>query len=191
MTAESFGSLDCEGAFSEAKALFTKVRDIPYVLGLDGNPNKLLSEYKGNCTRKHLYLANKLIPLGYKVSLGVATFDWKELPIPNRITNLLKDSIDTHLFLYVALNGLENVVDATWDSQMPEGFIKNNWNGENSVPICVPVKNTWRENVNIFQTKALVGQLLRIIRNGFESKKPTPFNDAFNEWLERGRQERF
>ncbi|MFH1971032.1 MAG: hypothetical protein ABIJ05_01460 [Patescibacteria group bacterium] len=185
MTTEFFRNVDREEILCEAKTLFTKVRDIPYVLGLDGNPNKLLSEYKGNCTRKHLYLATKLIPLGYKISLGIATFDWKELPIPANITSLLKDPTDTHLFLYASLNGKESIVDATWDLQMPEGFIKDNWDGESSMPISVPIKSIWREDINIFQTKALVDKSLRILRNIFESKKPTPFNDAFNEWLGR------
>ncbi len=176
---------DKESVICEGRMQFAKVRNVPYVLGVDGNPNKLLDENKGNCTRKHLYLAGKLVQLGYKVSLGVAVFDWEELPIPQEITGLLKDSTDTHLFLYASLDGKEDVVDATWDPQMPQGFKVNTWDGESPTQIGVPAKKIWREDFRLFQTKATVGQALRVIKNSLESKRPTPFNDAFNVWLGR------
>ncbi|HLE49029.1 MAG TPA: hypothetical protein VI819_03300 [Patescibacteria group bacterium] len=187
MTGESRGGKDWEEVIYEAKSVFSRVKNIPYVLGLDGNPKKLLVENKGNCTRKHLYLAAKLLPLGYKVSLGIATFNWRELPIPEEITALLKDPIDSHLFLYASLGGNESVVDATWDECMPEGFTRDYWDGENSTEIGVSVKNLYRQDLKAFQARLLLGKSLSIVRKSFGVQRVTPFNDAFNRWLGRSK----
>jgi len=186
MTPERYGRTqikDKETIFDSASKIFGKVRDIPYVLGLDGNPNKLFVENVGNCTRKHLYLVPQLQALGYKITLGIAEFDWRDLPIPEEVISLLKNPIDTHLFLYAAYDGNETVVDATWDSGMPQGFFVNAWNGYDSTQIGVPVKIIHRKSYHIFKTKALVGATMRPFRQ--DQNKPTPFNHAFNKWLHR------
>lgn len=178
-----FGIGDKEIIFNRASEVFGKVRDIPYILGLDGNPNRLLVENVGNCTRKHLYLLPRLQALGYKVTVGIAEFDWRELPIPIEITNLLKDPIDTHLFLYASLDGNETVVDATWDFGMPQGFPVNAWDGYNSTQIGVSPIKIHRENYQVLKARALASAARRSIR---QDRKPTPFNHAFNNWLHRG-----
>lgn len=98
--------------------LFYQVRDIPYVLGLNGDPRGLLSEYKGNCTRKSLYLKWKLEGLGYKVDLANAVFDWRELPMPRGIVDLLGEPTQDHMFLFVVDGENEMMVDATWDAPL-------------------------------------------------------------------------
>lgn len=185
MSLELSSIVDRENIIEEAKRLFVTVRDIPYVLGSDGNPQKLFLENKGNCTRKHLYLAEKLLNLGYKIELGVATFDWRDLPIPGDIISKLKDPIDTHLFLFATFGWEESIVDATWDKLMPAGFVKNSWDGISSTPIAVPAQGVRKENVNNFYFKLFAGNSMRFIRGKAGFKKPTPFNDAFNSWLGR------
>lgn len=168
--------------FDNVSKLFEKVRDIPYTLGLDGDPNKLFVENVGNCTRKHLYLVPRLQSLGYRITLGIAEFDWRELPIPSEITRLLKDPIDSHLFLYTTFDGNETVVDATWDSGMPQGFAVNTWSGHENTQIGVPTIKIYRESYHLLKARALMGAAVRTLR---QDRRPTPFNDAFNEWLHR------
>lgn len=171
-----------EIVFAQAADIFERVKNIPYTLGLDGNPAKLFVENAGNCTRKHFYLADRLRALGYRVGLGVAEFDWRNLPIPDKITKLLKNPIDSHSFLYVSYAENEISVDATWDPNMPQGFIVNTWDGQNNTQIGVPIIRIYRENYQLIRAKALMGSVVRSVRH---DRKLTPFNDAFNEWLRR------
>ncbi|MEK7526321.1 MAG: hypothetical protein AAB546_02485 [Patescibacteria group bacterium] len=171
-----------EAVFAQAAEFFERAKNVPYVLGLDGNPNRLFVENAGNCTRKHFYLASRLQTLGYQVALGVAEFDWRNLPIPTEITSLLKNPVDSHLFLYATYGNGEMIVDATWDSGMPQGFLVNTWNGHDNTQIGVPAIRIYRENYQLTRAKALMGSVVRSVR---QDRKPTPFNDAFNEWLHR------
>lgn len=186
MSSESLPSIaerNREIVAAEASRLFRTVRDVPYVLGVDGNPDKLLIDNLGNCTRKHLYLLPQLQALGYKVTLGITEFDWRDLPIPPNILQLLKDPIDSHLFLYASLDGNEMIVDATWDSGMPEGFIINDWNGVNSTLIGVSALQVRKESYRVLQTRATLLTALSYLRP--VKNRPTPFNDAFNGWINR------
>lgn len=171
-----------EAVFAQAAEIFERVKNVPYVLGLDGKPNRLFVENVGNCTRKHFYLASRLQTLGYQITLGVAEFDWRNLPIPTEITNILKNPVDSHLFLYATYGGGEMVIDATWDSGMPQGFLINTWNGHDNTQIGVPAIRIYRENYQLIRAKALMDSVVRSVR---QDRKPTPFNDAFNEWLHR------
>lgn len=168
---------------AEASRLFRTVRDVPYVLGVDGDPNKLFTDNLGNCTRKHLHLIPRLHALGYKITLGIAEFDWQDLPIPPDILQLLKDPIDSHLFLYASLDGNEMTVDATWDSGMPTGFFVNDWNGIDSSQISVPALRVRRENYHLLRGRVTLLTALSYLRPA--NDRPTPFNDAFNHWLSR------
>lgn len=166
----------------EASRLFRAVREVPYVLGLDGDPNKLFVCNLGNCTRKHLWLLPQLQRLGYKVTLGIAEFNWRDLPVPSGILDLLKDPIDTHLFLYASLDGNEMVVDATWDSGMPVGFFVNDWRGVDSTQVSVFALRIRRENYHFLRGRATLLAALSYLK---PNDRPTPFNDAFNHWLGR------
>ncbi len=165
----------------EAIELFTRVRNVPYRLGLDGNPNKLFSEGAGHCTRKHLYLLPRLKQLSYKVEIGIALFDWRQLKIPNAIISLLKNPIQKHMFLFAN----NQVVDATWHPGIP-GFTSNEWDGVNATPLGVPAIKIIKLNSTILKARALAGSLKRLITSA--DQEPTPFNDAFNFWLEKQQQ---
>lgn len=158
--------------------LFTRVRNIPYRLGLDGNPDKLFSEGVGNCTRKSLYLLSKLPPLGYKVEVGIAVFDWRQLPIPDEIISLLKKPVQRHMFLFA--NGQQ--IDPTWHPGIP-GFTVSEWDGINPTPLGVPAIKIIKPNPAILQVRALASSLKNLISP--VDQEPTLFNDAFNHWLEK------
>lgn len=171
----------------EAVALYKKVRDVPYKLGLDGDPTKLFREGYGNCVRKLLYLAPRLGPLGYKVTgVGVAVFDWKELPIPKDITRLLRDSEDLHPFLYIKNHlGTEISLDASWDSKMPDDFRKLDWDGIDSTGLGVLHNHMFRESLGMVGIRVLLSLTAKEVRKVSGAKRDTPFNDAFNKWLGR------
>jgi hypothetical protein len=168
---------------SEASRLFTTVRDIPYILGVDGNPANLLTQKLGNCTRKHLFLAPKLAQLGFDVGLHVATFDWRDLPIPKEITSLSADPTDTHLFLTATRNGEQMIVDATWDSDMPEGFAINDWDGTNQTALGVPALSVTTVSYQALYSRVMVGSVARYFRGS--TPELGPFSQAFNSWIAR------
>jgi hypothetical protein len=170
---------------------FYQVRNIPYVLGLDGDPNKLLPESKGNCSRKDLYLASQLKELGFEVVLGIAAFSWAELPIPQAFINLLANPVDSHMFLYVRHPSNNNYmrIDPTWDPELKaKKFPINEWDGLHTNELGVNAFAIHTENLKLFETKALLRKIVNTLRalNGHEAK-PTPFNDAVNNWLGRSK----
>lgn len=184
---ELLKDIETEKIYATASAYAERARVVPYVMGLDGDPNKLLKENKGNCTRKHLYLASHLINLGYKVQLGFASFDWTHLPIPREITGLLKDTSDTHMFLFARLNGNESIVDISWDPGMPLGFHSERWNGRSSMLLGVRPTRIWRQDIAPFKFKALAGKSKALLTEMIFGQDPTPFNDAFNSWISRSK----
>src|SRR3989344_4601818 len=166
------------------------VRDVPYSLGSDGNTEGLLSEGIGGCARKHFYLMPRLQSLGYKVSLGVAKFDWRELPIPKNILSLLKEPVQTHLFLYFGLDKPKHGLDVTWDKGMKSlGFPVFDWDGFSRTGIVVtPIYGSIRKiNPLILSIRSLASSNLQKLLG--QADKPTPFNDAFNKWLSKVRNQ--
>ena len=86
------------------------------------------------------------------------------------------------------LEGKEILIDVTWDSGMPLEFPVSSWDGERSTAIGVIPLLTTRENYSLFRNRiALFGAVAktRILVTG---RKPTPFNDAFNKWVEDCRE---
>lgn len=168
--------------------LFTLIRDIPFVLGAEGKPETLIKDNYGECSRKHLFLVPRLKRIGYKVDIGIAQFDWRELPIPNDILALLKQPIQYHMFLYLNKNGRSSIVDATWDKSMSEkGFPLLEWNNSNETEIAVKPIKISRVNLPVFKARSLVSQSLNNIKELIHGPQKTPFNDAFNNWLGRSK----
>lgn len=176
---------------TKAIKAFYQARNIPYVLGLDGDPNKLFLESKGNCSRKDLFLAQQLEDLGFDVMLGIAVFSWAELPIPQAFIKLLANPNDSHMFLYARHKSVGQLtrIDPTWDPGLSKKqFPINEWDGIHSTPLGVKDHSIHTESLKIFQTKASIRKAissLRMIKGN--AQKPTPFNDAVNEWLGRSK----
>ena len=166
----------------EAVRLATGVRDVPYVLGADGDIEGLFTAGIGGCARKHFYLMPRLQRLGYKVAIGMSQFDWREFPIPRDILSLLKQPVQHHLFLYFGFNNPENVLDVTWDNGMgPLGFPVFHWDGYTSTGIAVNPTSVRKINPLMLKARSLASSGLRKFTG--LNDQPTPFNDAFNFWL--------
>ena len=184
MKTENFQDLKSkETSRGVAVELFTKVRDVPYALNADGNIEGLFEDGVAGYTRKHLYLLPRLKKLGYKVDIGIAEFDWRELPIPTDIQELLKDPHGYHMFLYVGTGKATKVVDATWDKGMTRlGFPVFSWDGVSSTGLAIKATNARRQNLLTLKTRAIASSTLKKLKNPIETEA-TPFNDGFNLWL--------
>jgi len=142
----------------------------------------------GGCSRKHLFLAPRLRKIGYKVDIGIAQFDWRELPIPADILSLLKQPIQYHMFLYLNKNGKSSIVDATWDKGMSKkGFPLIEWSDVGETKLAVRPIKIRRVNLPVLKARSLVSQSLNNIKELICGPQNTPFNDAFNNWLGRSK----
>jgi hypothetical protein len=167
----------------QAIDLFTQIRDVPYALGADGDIESILADNQGGCTRKHMYLMPKLKKLGYRVELGISQFDWRNLPIPPKILELLKQPIQYHMFLYV--NDVE--VDATWDVGMKHlGFPVYEWDGRLATGLTIIGENPKKRNFTILKCRSVASSVLKQISG--KSTEITPFNNALNQWLSNNRK---
>lgn len=162
--------------------LATKVRDIRYALGADGNTENLFEDGVGGCARKHLYLLPRLQQMGYRVNIGITQFDWRRLPIPAEILSLLEQPVQHHMFLYVGADRPVAELDVTRDKGMkPLGFPVFEWDGVSPTGLTVNAINAHRQGLFILKARSLTSSTLRQLRN--LDNQPTFFNDAFNGWL--------
>ncbi len=113
--------------------LFEQVQRIPYkVCKFD---SKLINPDipYGDCRHKSELLYYLLSKDGYKVKKLKVEFNWRDLPIPKYILDILKRSgtIFLHDSLLVKINNKWTNVDCTWNSELEKkGFpITNNWGG--------------------------------------------------------------
>lgn len=60
----------------------------------------------GDCRHKHFLLKKLLETQGFKVRTIIVLFDWKDLPIPNTILNILSETKFKHYSLEVKLNNV-------------------------------------------------------------------------------------
>jgi hypothetical protein len=113
---------------------FKEIRDIPYILGSNDNPNII-----GTCYKKHMKLLEELVNLGYTVQIRISQFDWKDLPFPENLKNVLgEDTREPHMSLYFKLGEYEGVVDLTFDNALRKaGFTVYDWDGKSSTGAAV------------------------------------------------------
>lgn len=175
----------------EAARLSARVRDIPYALGTGGNVDRLLENKAADCADKHLFLRKKLQELGYKVELGMAQFDWRNLPIPEDILSLLKQPVQHHLFLYTGFEKAENILDVTFDQGMKHlGFSIFDWDGSSPTDLTVKAIKISKIKPIVLDTRSFISSKIKQLKH--LNNEPTPFNDAFNAWLgEKRRQTTF
>lgn len=168
--------------YHEAVKLFNKIRDVPYVLGKGGTPDLIIEDNCGECTRKNLKLAKDLTENGHSIEILVYKFDWRDLPIPEEIKELLKRPIQHHVTVYV--KDLDIELDATFPLYMQQlGFNVNNWDGETSTQVSVnPLAGGKKVNYSVFLAKYKASQIIKNVRS-LVSPPKTPFNNAFNEWV--------
>ena len=173
---------------TSASELFIKVRDVPYILGVEGKTETLLEDNFGGCTRKHLFLLPRLKQMGYEVKIGIAQFDWRELPIPKDILNLLKQPVQYHMFLFLNKKTKSFMADATWDKEMNKfGFPLTEWDESNQLNLGIKPISVDKQNLFLLQSRSFVSESIKTLNNILRVKHNTPFNDAFNNWLGRGK----
>jgi len=169
-----------------ASELFVKVRDVPYILGADGNPEMLIEDNFGGCTRKHLYLAPRLKQMGYDVKIGIAQFDWRELPISKDILALLKQPVQYHMFIFLNKGNNHFMVDATWDKEMNKfGFPLVEWSESNQSNLGIKPICMYKQNLFVLKSRSFISENIRTLREVLKGQQDTPFNNAFNNWLGR------
>ena len=113
--------------------LFEAVQSISYRCR---NPSPIelsLGLTYANCSQKRDLLKQELNKIGFKVRELDAIFDWRDLPIPQEITRLLKESgtLQKHHLLGLEIEGQDLKVDPTWDLSLELfGFpVTKSWNG--------------------------------------------------------------
>lgn len=114
-------------------ALFEYVQKFPYKVGPAEGPMCLITNGCGDCRHKHNLLYELFKGLGLNIKKIKVMFNWKDLPLPNKLLNILKksDTIWGHNALLLNLNGKEILVDATWPKSLSKiGFpVTLNWDG--------------------------------------------------------------
>ncbi len=114
--------------------LFEKVQRIPYRVCKFDKSEINLEIFHGDCRHKSELLYSLLSKEGYKVKRLKIEFNWKDLPIPKNILDILKISgtIFSHDSLLVKINNKWVKVDCTWNPELARrGFpITKNWDGK-------------------------------------------------------------
>lgn len=114
--------------------IFKKVQKIPYKVCKFDKVNINQNLKYGDCRHKSLLLKILLEKEGYEVKELKVIFDWKDLPIPEKIISILKKSptVWPHNSLKVKMNNKWLKVDPTWNLELEnKGFpITKKWDGE-------------------------------------------------------------
>lgn len=114
--------------------LFKKVQRIPYKV-CKFEKEKIDSNLKfGDCRHKNELLGNLLEKEGYEVRKVKVLFDWRDLPLPEEIIKVLKnsDKIWAHEALMVKVGDRWLKVDCSWNPELEKkGFpIQKEWGGK-------------------------------------------------------------
>lgn len=118
--------------------LFNYVRDFPYKVLPFKNIYDLLLYSAGDCRHKHFLLKTLLENYDIKSRLIFVLFDWKDLPLPKHILNILaNDTIWCHTALEVYVDNKWLTIDATWDNKLHSANfpVNLNWNAKNNTKL--------------------------------------------------------
>ena len=114
--------------------LFERVQAIPYKCRTCPSKNLDFSLSYANCNQKRDLLKKVLDSSGFETQKLDAIFNWRDLPIPPDILNILKNSgtSQKHYLLKVNVDGSYLKVDPTWDLGLePKGFpVTKSWMGD-------------------------------------------------------------
>jgi len=114
-------------------SIFEKVQKIPYRVCMFDKKNINEELRYGDCRHKSELLFKLLEKEGFEVKKIKVLFDWRDLPLPKEITEILKDSdkVWSHDSIKVKINNRWIKIDCTWNSELEKiGFpITKNWDG--------------------------------------------------------------
>ncbi|MFA4819568.1 MAG: hypothetical protein WC613_01260 [Candidatus Aenigmatarchaeota archaeon] len=161
----------------ERVKVFALVRDIPYHIGVDNEPDL-------SCGTKNAVLAYHFSIMGLKTRCVMCEFRWEDMELPNHILELPHDDPEKHEYLEVLIPETAQwvVVDPTWDSNIHHpSFRINEWDGITSTPIAVPVLKTYSPEES---------QLLNVSYDAEaeHDEKNKEFLFAMNQWINEQRK---
>ncbi len=167
---------------SKIITLFEKVQKIPYKV-CKFNEEEIDENIKyGDCRHKSTLLYNLLQKEGFEVNKLGVIFDWKDLPIPDNILSILKNSgtIWTHYSLSAKIRDNWIKVDCTWDPPLKKlGFpVTIKWNG------LVDTKQVTEGKLRFYEVKDYSGDSKRI---KIIKEEAYSFADALNKWIQKSR----
>jgi hypothetical protein len=130
--------------------VFEKVRDIPYGVINSRDPFKVYSENKGTCSGKHFLLAALYRAMGLNVKDMISFHKYENLPRNVEYTKELQrllqlsDGIpDYHNFIKIDINKKWLTIDATFEKDLRDYFIVNEWNGKDDMRLTVDPVTIW------------------------------------------------
>lgn len=140
--------------------LFEEVQKIPYkVCKFDKSEIDQDIPY-GDCRHKSELLYSLLTKEGYEVKRLKVEFNWKDLPIPDKILNILKitRTIFLHDSLLVKINKKLIKVDCTWNPQLEKkGFpVTINWDGKTDTKQVTEGKLKFFEEKNYIKKRRVI-----------------------------------
>jgi hypothetical protein len=165
--------------------VFRKVRDIPYGVIDSRDPLKVLAANKGTCSGKHLLLAGLYRSMGLLVKDMVAFHKYQDLPRKTRYPDKLKLLLqrgngvpDYHNFITLSLKGTWVTLDATFEEDLKDHFVVNEWDGRGDTKLSVRPIIAWevKEPVGFKLTK--LAEMPLEIQNCRKE-----FLRAFSDWL--------
>lgn len=131
----------------------------------------------GDCRHKTELLKQLFEEEGFKTREIYTIFDWKNLPVPNHILNILKSGTKMiHKFLEVNLNGKWLKVDLTWNRKLKnKGFpVTSYWNGKEDTKMVTKGK------MKFYKTKEEAKKYKGLNKNKKELHK---FATKLNKWI--------
>jgi len=157
--------------------LFKEVQRIPYQV-CKYDENEIDEDLmKGDCRHKHFLLKMLLEREGFIVKEIKVIFDWRDLPIPKNILDVLKSgTIWDHSALKVKIGRRWLNIDCTWNPELEsKGFpITKNWNGRTDT------KQVTEGKLKFFDKKNFSREAENIKINKEEAHQ---FALKLNQWL--------
>jgi hypothetical protein len=168
------------------------VREIRYGIIDSRDPLKVLAANKGTCSGKHLLLAGLYRSMGLLVQDMVVFHKYQDLPrkvgYPDHLRPLLQrgDGIpDYHNFIKLYLKGTWVTLDATFEADLKDYFVVNEWDGRGDTKLSVKPIMAW-------EVKDPVGfKLIKLAEMPSEIQNcRKEFLTAFSDWLVQLREKK-
>jgi len=157
--------------------VFEKVQKIPYRV-CRFEKEKINQNLKyGDCRHKSLLLKQLLEKESYEVKEIKVLFDWKDLPLPQKIISILKKSptVWSHNSLKVKVNHKWIKVDPTWNIELEKkGFpVTKKWNGETDT------KQVTEEKLKFYDKKRCTKKIM------IDKEEARDFAEGLNNFLSK------
>lgn len=142
--------------------IFEKVRDIPY--GIIGNrdPEQVYIKNKGTCSGKHILFYELVTALGFKAKQFVSLhkFNQSKIKFPPDLQEMLKENeiLDYTHFVKVFVGNKWLTICLTWDIPLKKhGFPVNEWDGKKDTQLYFVPIETWEvEDAGKFKEEKIV-----------------------------------